>query len=218
MQLILADNQAIFRAGIARVLMIEPAIHLVAQCATKDELEASIASLPQSIVLFSAAMSDALHPLLDAIAGADSRAVAILEADDTLDESVKQRLDGVILRSVAAQQLLECLYRVDAGGRFTQRVLAKSMPLSDRACANLLRRLTPKELQVVALISEGRKNKEIANQLGTKEQVIKNYLRSIYGKIGVSDRLELMLFAVRHQVLSEVIQATRLALARSAQA
>ncbi|MBW4038056.1 MAG: response regulator transcription factor [Acidobacteria bacterium] len=218
MQVILADDQAIFRAGIARILMTEPAIHLCAQCSTMEQLKESIASLPRSIVLFSAGISDALSPLLDLIQGVGSRAVMILEADASPEEAVRGRLDGAILRSIASQQLIECLYRVDAGGRFTQRALLKTMPLSDRACSNILRRLTPKELQVVALISEGCKNKEIATKLGTKEQVIKNYLRSIYGKIGVSDRLELALFTIRHQVLSEVVQATRLALARSAQA
>ncbi len=64
-------------------------------------------------------------------------------------------------------------------------------------------RLTPKEMQIVALIVQGCKNKEIATQLGTKEQVIKNYLRTIYDKTGVSDRLELALFTIHHRVLAE---------------
>ena len=50
---------------------------------------------------------------------------------------------------------------------------------------------------------QGCKNKEIASQLGTKEQVIKNYLRSIFDKTGVSDRLELALFTLHHRVLAE---------------
>ena len=58
-------------------------------------------------------------------------------------------------------------------------------------------------LQIVALIVQGCKNKEIASQLGTKEQVIKNYLRGIYDKTGVSDRLELALFTIHHRVLAE---------------
>ncbi len=58
-------------------------------------------------------------------------------------------------------------------------------------------------MQIVALIVQGCKNKEIAAQLGTKEQVIKNYLRTIYDKTGVSDRLELALFTIHHRVLAE---------------
>jgi len=77
----------------------------------------------------------------------------------------------------------------------------------DAVGARVKDRLTPKEMQIVALIVQGCKNKDIANQLGTKEQVIKNYLRSIYDKTGVSDRLELALFTIHHRMLAEA--ATR---------
>jgi DNA-binding NarL/FixJ family response regulator len=69
-------------------------------------------------------------------------------------------------------------------------------------------RLTAKELRIVALIVQGYKNKEIASQLGTTEQVIKNYLRNVYDKIGVSDRLELALFTIHHRILNEAAAAT----------
>ena len=61
----------------------------------------------------------------------------------------------------------------------------------------------------MALIAEGSKNKEIASQLGTKEQVVKNYLRSIYDKTGVSDRLELALFTIHHRALAEAAERVR---------
>jgi DNA-binding CsgD family transcriptional regulator len=64
-------------------------------------------------------------------------------------------------------------------------------------------RLTPKEMRIVALIVQGCKNREIAGRLKTTEQVIKNYLRSIYDKTGVSDRLELALFTLHHRVLAQ---------------
>ncbi len=63
-------------------------------------------------------------------------------------------------------------------------------------------RLTPKEMRIVALIVQGCKNREIALRLKTTEQVIKNYLRSIYDKTGVSDRLELALFTIHHRMLA----------------
>ena len=66
------------------------------------------------------------------------------------------------------------------------------------------------------MIAEGSKNKEIALQLGTKEQVVKNYLRSIYDKTGVSDRLELALFTIHHRALAEAAERVREKLVRSA--
>jgi DNA-binding NarL/FixJ family response regulator len=97
-----------------------------------------------------------------------------------------------------------------------QRAVVKTMASPDHLGVKAVQRLTARELQIVALICEGCKNKEIAHQLGTKEQVIKNYLRSIYVKTAVSDRLELALFTVHHHALAEVVEATRLALVRTA--
>ena len=134
----------------------------------------------------------------------------ILERDAVLDAAVAKRLQGVVLRSVAAPQLIDCLYSVAAGERYVQRAVVKTMVTPDQLGVKAVQRLTARELQIVALICEGLKNKEIAHQLGTKEQVIKNYLRSIYVKTGVSDRLELALFTVHHRALAEVVEATRL--------
>ena len=58
-------------------------------------------------------------------------------------------------------------------------------------------------MKIVALIVQGCKNREIGIRLGTTEQVIKNYLCSIYDKTGVSDRLELALFTIHHRTLAE---------------
>ena len=76
-------------------------------------------------------------------------------------------------------------------------------PEEDMVGTRVRDRLTPKEMRIVALIVQGCKNREIALRLKTTEQVIKNYLRSIYDKTGVSDRLELALFTIHHQVLAK---------------
>jgi DNA-binding NarL/FixJ family response regulator len=76
-------------------------------------------------------------------------------------------------------------------------------PEEDLVGTRVRDRLTPKEMRIVALIVQGCKNREIAMRLKTTEQVIKNYLRSIYDKTGVSDRLELALFTIHHRVLAQ---------------
>ena len=216
MQVILADNQAIYRTGMVRILTMEPGIQVVAQCAEVAQLHQAVASMRRSIVVFPSSFTRDVHPLLDRIQQAGSRSVMVLEHDVVLDPAVAKRLQGVILRSVAAPQLADCLYSVATGERYVQRAVVKTMALPDHLGVKAVQRLTARELQIVALICEGCKNKEIAHQLGTKEQVVKNYLRSIYVKTGVSDRLELALFTVHHHALSEVVEATRLALVRTA--
>ena len=61
--------------------------------------------------------------------------------------------------------------------------------------------LTPKETLIVSCVTQGMKNKEIAVRVGTTEQVVKNYLRKVYDKLGVADRLELALYCLHHRVL-----------------
>ena len=216
MQIILADNQAIFRAGIARVLINVAGLSVVAQCSDLERLKEAIDDTPRATVIFPSGITDDLDALIGWIREAQGQAVIIMEHDAVLDESIARKVDGVILRSVAAPQLIECLFRVNAGQRYMQRALVKTMPTPDHVGARVVRKLTPKELQIVALISEGCKNKDIANRLGTKEQVVKNYLRAIYTKTGVSDRLELALFTVHHHALAEVVEITRQSMVRSA--
>ncbi len=216
MQVILADNQAIYSTGIARVLMAEAGIEVVAQCAVLPRLLEAMSHLQHAIVIFPSSFTRDVHKLLDRVQRAGSRAVMILEQDAMLETAVARRLQGVVLRSVAPPQLIDCLYSVAAGERYLQRAVVKTIVLPDHMGVKAVQRLTARELQIVALICEGCKNKEIAYQLGTKEQVIKNYLRNIYVKAGVSDRLELALFTAHHHALAEVVEATRLALVRTA--
>ncbi len=217
MQVILADNQAIYRTGIARVLLSDAATEVVAQCVELPELLERVRMMERSVVIFPSSFTEDIHGLLDRIEEAESRAVMILEQGSILDTTVAARLRGVVLRSVAAPQLIECLYSVAAGVRYTHRAMVKTMaPPQDTAGVKAAQRMTPRELQIVALVCEGLKNKQIALRLGTKEQVVKNYLRSIYSKAGVSDRLELALFTVHHHALAEVVEGARLALVRTA--
>jgi DNA-binding NarL/FixJ family response regulator len=106
--------------------------------------------------------------------------------------------------------LLDCVRRVAAGQTFVHDMKGTGNVAEgdDFVGARVRDRLTPKELRIVALIVQGFKNKEIASQLGTTEQVVKNYLRNVYDKIGVSDRLELALFTIHHRILAEAAAAT----------
>jgi DNA-binding NarL/FixJ family response regulator len=110
----------------------------------------------------------------------------------------------VVFRSVTGNALVECVRRVAAGDVWLPpQLMQADSPEDDLVGTRVRDRLTPKEMRIVALIVQGCKNREIAMRLKTTEQVIKNYLRSIYDKTGVSDRLELALFTIHHRVLAE---------------
>lgn len=205
-RLILADDQVIFRAGAARALALEDDMRIVAQCEDAGRLRANIPNFRSSIIVLASSISSDLPILLSLITQAGSRVVLIAEKDAEISAEVAAEVGGMVSRSVTAAELIDCVRRVGRGQK-VERIAVSTMPLQDAVGARVRDRLTPKEMQIVALIVQGCKNKDIAAQLGTKEQVIKNYLRSIYDKTGVSDRLELALFTLHHRLLKEA--ATR---------
>ena len=216
MQIILADNQAIYRSGLTRVLKTELDVEVVVQCSKLIQLQKAVSSRRGAIVIFPSSFTTEIASLLDLVERSGCRAVMILESEFVLDGALAERLHGALSRSVAEPQLLDCLHRVAEGGRYLQPALVQTMVAPDQQGSEALKRLTERELQIVALICEGLKNKEIAQRLSTKEQSIKNYLRSIYSKVQVCDRLELAIFAMHHQVLAKMVQSVRLGMARTA--
>ena len=202
-RIILADNQAIFRAGAARTFALEDDMRIVAQCEDAGRLLSAMDSLRGCIVVFSAGLSRDLTEILARIRMAGHKSVLIGENGAELPGTVVAAVDGVIFRGVDGPALLDTVRRVASGQRCLNSNNLTPITGQDAVGARVRDRLTPREMQIVALVAQGCKNKTIAAQLGTKEQVIKNYLRSIYDKTGVSDRLELALFTIHHRNLAE---------------
>jgi DNA-binding NarL/FixJ family response regulator len=202
-RLILADNQAIFRAGAARVLALEDDMRIVAQCESAERLFAAIETFRGGILLAASSLRPDYPVLFTRTRDSGNRVILVAENAEQVGDEIVALLDGIVNRNVAGAELLDCVRRVAQGQRFVQLANVTTMQAADSVGARVRDRLTPKEMQIVALIVQGCKNKEIATQLGTKEQVIKNYLRGIYDKTGVSDRLELALFTIHHRVLAE---------------
>lgn len=202
-KIILADSQAIFRAGTAKVLATDDDVRILAQCADIERLMHAITTFPGSIVIFAASLQPDFSRLRALIDASGSRGIVIAENSDGAQAYLQLGFRGVVFRSVTGPALIECVRRVAAGDTWVPPQLIAAVSADDDLVGARVRdRLTPKEMRIVALIVQGCKNREIASRLKTTEQVIKNYLRSIYDKTGVSDRLELALFTIHHRVLA----------------
>ena len=150
-----------------------------------------------------------LPPSCRAANKARTRVIVLADTGESAQKHMSNGAHGVVYRNVTSAALVDCVRKVARGETWVQDVAVPSeLTENDMVGLRVRDRLTAKELRIVALIVQGYKNKEIASQLGTTEQVIKNYLRNVYDKIGVSDRLELALFTIHHRILNEAAAAT----------
>jgi len=215
LKIILADNQAIFRTGVAKVLAVEADLRTVAQAETSDKMNMALEKFHASVMLFGAELSTSLQTVVDSARKYKTKLVVIADTGQDSRHFITNGVHGVIYRNVSGEALVQCVRKVSKGETWVQDTHeSKETAENDLVGARVRDRLTAKELKIVALIVQGYKNKEIATQLGTTEQVIKNYLRNVYDKIGVSDRLELALFTIHHRILAEAAATSVAAPAR----
>jgi DNA-binding NarL/FixJ family response regulator len=209
LKLILADNQAIFRAGIAKVLAVEDEMRIVAQAQTPEQMFMALDKFRAAVLVVAAGFHNDFAAIVQAAVRAKTRVVVLADTGESAQRHMGNGAHGVVYRNVTSAALVDCVRKVARGETWVQDVAVPSeLTENDMVGLRVRDRLTAKELRIVALIVQGYKNKEIATQLGTTEQVIKNYLRNVYDKIGVSDRLELALFTIHHRILNEAAAAT----------
>src|SRR3954466_8050480 len=209
-RIILADSQAIYRVGIRKIFALEDDLRVIAQADSLENLRGAIDRYPSDVVLLEGALlagsTSAVSELLRAAPDAKLIVQAVTVDENQTVELYRKGLSGIISRSISPDLLVRCVRRIAAGETWIDNQSVNWVIEAYRAQAAALvspksqPRLSPKEMAIITCITQGKRNKEIAFQLGTTEQVIKNYLRKIYDKLGVSDRLELALYCLHHQL------------------
>ncbi len=218
-RIILADSQAIYRVGIRKIFALEDDLRVVAQADSLENLKAAIERYPTDVVLLEGGLlvgSTGAIPDLLRIAPDVKLIVQAVSADESQTVELYRRgVRGIISRSISPDLLVRCVRRIAAGETWIDNQSVNWVIDAYRSQAAALvsprsqPRLSPKEMAIITCITQGKRNKEIAFQLGTTEQVIKNYLRKIYDKLGVSDRLELALYCLHNKIIqSDVDEET----------
>jgi DNA-binding NarL/FixJ family response regulator len=212
-RVVLADSQAIYRAGMRKIFALEDDIRVVAQSESLENLYAAVERFPTDVVILEGQL---IAGTVDAIPEFVRRAphakliVQVTESDEgNTVELYRRGVRGVVSRSISPDLLVKCVRRIAAGETWIDNQSISWVIDAYRAQAAMLTnpksqpRLSQKELAIIACITRGMRNKEIAYQIGTTEQVIKNYLRKIYDKLGVADRLELALYCLHNKILQQ---------------
>jgi DNA-binding NarL/FixJ family response regulator len=213
-RVILADTQAIFRAGLRKIFALEDDIRVVGQAETLPQTQSAVTKFTADILIFESALApnpvEVVTELLN-----QAPQLKIVVVTPTSDEQLtldlfRRGAHGILSREVEPEVLVDCLRKVAAGEPWLENQAVHWVMEAFRG--HTLRpsgarpkvQLTPKETLIVSCVTQGMKNKEIAVRVGTTEQVVKNYLRKVYDKLGVADRLELALYCLSHHVVDGV--------------
>jgi two-component system nitrate/nitrite response regulator NarL len=216
--ILLADEQNLFRDGIATLLGGQPDMHVVG-CA--DTVVVSIELIrkfrPDVALVGWAASSANCQKIFAAIQESKLQTRVMMLVNDEVKEdfleAVRQGCCGIIPRQTSTDLLLKSIRKVHAGEYWLDRVttadvirrLAKKGPSGTNTSTRLGVReqgavLSQREREIVVLVAQGFKNKEMAERMFISEQTVKNHLHNIFDKLGVSDRLELALYAIHHKL------------------
>ena len=208
---VIADHQAIFRAGVSKVLAVEDDIRIVGQPQSHEQMVNTLEHLRADVLLVSTSFLPYFADIRKLTAGNNTKILVVAEPTDEAAAFAAMGVQGVVYRSVNGAAIVEAVRRLARGEIYVHTPNAAVSEISEDLVGIRVRdRLSQKELRVVALVVRGYKNREIATHMETSEQVVKNALRQIFDKIGVSDRLELALFVLHHRMLAHATAAVRL--------
>src|SRR5437868_2001762 len=210
-RVILADTQAIYRVGTKKIFALEDDIRVVAQAENLGQVLAAASKFPADVLLFEGSISpNAPEAISEVLKRASNLKVIVLSPENDEDSTVeyfRRGVRGLLPRSIAPEMLVKCVRKVFVGETWLDNQGVNWVIEAYRAQAAQLTsprpktKLSDKELLIISCVTQGMRNKEIATEIGTTEQVVKNYLRKVYDKLGVSDRLELALYCIHHRLL-----------------
>lgn len=212
-RIVIADDHAIFRDGLRRLLSLQPDFEVVGEARDGEETLRVVEELSPDILLL-----DLRMPGLDGMtvlerlrfAPRRPKIIVLTASEDKAEfvEAMKLGCSGIVLKHTPTELLYKSIRKVHAGeiwldSTTTAAVMRQFAGAVDGVEHVHGKRRSPgplsqRERQIVMLVTRGYKNKEIAEKLFISEQTVKNHLHNIFDKLGVSDRLELALYAIHH--------------------
>ena len=212
-RIVIADDHPIVRDGLKKLLLLEDDFEVVGEAGDGREVISKVQELDPDVLLL-----DLRMPNLDGLAALQAlqqtnkrtRVIVLTASEDKNEfvQAMKLGCSGIVLKQTAPDLIVKSIRKVNAGeiwldSHTTAAVMRQFSTHLDNATGSQgggkgreRSPLSTREREIVALVAQGYKNKEMAEKMFISEQTVKNHLHNIFDKLGVSDRLELALYAI----------------------
>jgi len=206
----LVDDHEVVRLGLRGLLERQPGWEVVAEAATADEAVSGAVEHQPDVVVMDIRLAgssgiDACREIINQVPQARVIILTSYAEDELLFDAIAAGAAGYVLKQIGSDELVRAIETVGRGEALldpslTRRVLAKVREAARKEAFAAFANLTEQELRVLALVSEGKTNREIAEALYLGEGTVRNYVSNILSKLGVSNRAEAAAYAVEHNL------------------
>jgi two-component system nitrate/nitrite response regulator NarL len=212
--ILLADDHPVMRIGVSNLLQKDLTLEVAGEANDSDEVVAKTLALDPDILLLDLNMLnvEGLETLQAALINISDVKIILLTttiAPPEMMKALESGIRGLVPKDELTDQMIPAIRSVAAGHYWVDGRRILHLPEALRALAHEAESLepanfglTPRELEVVQCIVEGSSNRNIARQFQLSEETVKRHLSNIFDKTGVSTRLELALFALKHQLVA----------------
>jgi DNA-binding NarL/FixJ family response regulator len=215
-RVLLVDDHAVVRAGLRMIIQSRAGMTIVGEAGKRDDALSLAASEHPNIILLDLDLGgdSGMNLITDLIAASSEARIIILTGvrdPEVHRQAVLLGAMGIVKKEKAAEVLITAIERVHLGEAWLDPSLVagvlSEMTLSSKGRkidpeAEKIAALTNREREVIALVGEGIKSREIAGRLFISETTVRHHLTSIFDKLGVADRVELLIYAYRHGLAS----------------
>ncbi len=216
LRIILVDDHEVVRLGLKSLLARQPQFEIVGEASNASEAVEKTLELRPDIVVMDIRLPgmsgiEACREITTQAPGTKVIMLTSYAEDELLFDAIAAGAAGYVLKQIGSGELVRALETVGRGESLidpalTQKVFAKVREATRRAEGDAFANLSDQEMRILALIAEGKTNREIATQVFLSEKTVRNYVSSLLSKLHLSTRAQAAAYAVQHRVQDHMPQ------------
>jgi DNA-binding NarL/FixJ family response regulator len=210
LKILLVDDHEVVRLGLKSLLSNYPGFEVVAEASNADEAVQNATDYKPDVIIMDIRLPgkngiEATKEILEVLPDTKIIMLTSYAEDELLFDAINAGAYGYVLKQIGSDDLVKSLERIGRGEALidpavTQKVFKRVREASRKATDEAFSSLSDQEIRILALISKGNTNKEIAAEIFLSEKTVRNYVSSILSKLNLKTRSEAAAYAVRHSI------------------